>query len=893
MATKKARNPIIRIHLDQDEILVDNFAGGGGASSGVELALGRSPDIAINHDAEAIAMHKANHPECKHYTESVWQVDPVEACAGRKVALAWFSPDCFPAGTLVLTHRGYEPIESIQVGDKVLTHKGRWREVTETSSTRRPLVKLRGHGHPGLLVSPEHPFYARPSKNGAADWIKAGDLDAGCYWSTPVEFPATDVPLIGGRGMEITTDLMWLAGRYVADGWTRLTETRAELVISCGRHEVNGLQDRLQSWARTGLRAGCNELAWSQRDIPSTETSGSYQFATNHRGLVTWLRDNFGHGSEHKSFPTWALGMDRALRSALLAGYVSGDGWTRHGDRAFVETTTVSKALAFSTKALAASLGHTVAVYTIANSDVIEGRKVNALPAWRLRWRNCVAEGHVQTVRDGHLEFTPVREREDDVCDSAQVFNIGVDEDESYVVEGIVVHNCKHFSKAKGTTPREQKIRGLAWSAVRWATLVKPRVIALENVEEFKDWGPLNLKTGLARKEQKGKTFRAFVRKLEKLGYKVEWRLLRACDYGAPTSRRRFFMVARCDGQAIVWPEPTHGPGREAPYRTAAECIDWSVPAPSIFGRKKAHAEKTLARIARGVRRYVVQSDNPFIVTMRGTSDAHVNASTSPLNEPLRTISAGGNHHAIVVPYLVHRSNGERPVKVDADGTVHAAQAPRIYDINNPLGTIMAQGQKHALVSAMLIKHNGGHNDECGASGQSLDAPIDSITSRDSKSLAAVTLGHMDDAEARAKAAAVYSFLVRYNGKGEPEELTKPLGTLTTKDRYGLVTVTVDGQEYVIVDIGMRMLTPRELFRAQGFKDDYDITAEAVLGAPLTKTAQVRMCGNSVPPPMGAAIVRAQFEARQNADDGDDSQLDLQLDSSDGSVTTYQITRAA
>jgi DNA (cytosine-5)-methyltransferase 1 len=517
MATKKTRNPVIRVHLDPDEILVDNFAGGGGASSGVELALGRSPDIAINHDAEAIAMHKANHPDCKHFTESVWMVDPVEACAGRRVALAWFSPD------------------------------------------------------------------------------------------------------------------------------------------------------------------------------------------------------------------------------------------------------------------------------------------------------------------------------------------------------------CKHFSKAKGTTPREQKIRGLAWSAVRWAQLVRPRVICLENVEEFVSWGRLNSKTGLPDPKRKGETFRSFVRKLERLGYKVEYRILKASDFGAPTSRRRFFMVARCDGQAIVWPEPSHGPGRENPYRTAAECINWSVEAPSIFGRKRQHAEKTLARIARGVRKFVIKADKPFVAPV-------------------------GNDAAMIVPYMVHRSNGERPVKVDADGTVHAAQAPRIYDIDQPLGTIMAQGQKHALVCAMLIKHNGGHNDQAGSSGQSLDKPIDSITSRDSKSLATVTLGSMDDPEMVARAKAVYAFLIRYNGKGEPEELTKPLGTLTTKDRYGLVTVTVDSQTYVIADIGMRMLLPRELFNAQGFDPSYDITAESVLGAPLTKTAQVRMVGNSVAPPMGAAIVRAQFQVASKYDDGD---LDVQLESSEGTVSTFQITRAA
>lgn len=455
--------------------------------------------------------------------------------------------------------------------------------------------------------------------------------------------------------------------------------------------------------------------------------------------------------------------------------------------------------------------------------------------------------------------------------------------------------DCKHFSKAKGTTPRDQKVRGLAWSAIRWASTVRPRVIALENVEEFATWGPLhrkhtrgcshrevtktNSKTrqttttvecssdaceyGLPIKDRKGETFRAFVRKLEKLGYKVEWKLLRACDYGAPTSRRRFFMIARCDGRAISWPVATHGPEGSGllPYRTAAECIDWSTSVPSIFERDKKHAEKTLARIARGVRKFVLTAARPFLVpTAHGEKGA---PRVHSADEPLRTICGNRGDAAVVVPYLVHRSNGERPVKVDSDGTVHAAQAPRIYDIKQPLGTVMAQGQKHALVSAMLIKHNGGNNDACGAAGQSLDKPCDSITSRDSKSLATVQLaqGIESNPELLARARKVAAFLVRYNGKGEPESLEKPLGTLTTRDRYGLVTVEIDGETYAIVDIGMRMLTAKELFAAQGFAPDYDITAEKVRGEPLTKTAQVKMCGNSVPPPMSEAIVRAQFKA--------------------------------
>ena len=447
--------------------------------------------------------------------------------------------------------------------------------------------------------------------------------------------------------------------------------------------------------------------------------------------------------------------------------------------------------------------------------------------------------------------------------------------------------DCKHFSKSKGGKPRNQKIRGLAWVAVRWAHAVQPRVIFLENVEEFQDWGPLHkehhakccptikgedvicsrkgCQWGKPIKARKGQTFRAFVRKLESYGYTVDWRLVRACDFGAPTTRRRLFLVARCDGQAIRWPEPTHGglPG-QAPVRTAAECIDWTLPCPSIFEPGRDLVAATMRRIARGAHTFVLKSPRPYIVTMRGTESSHIDSSARGLDEPIRTISAAGTHHALVVPYLVHRSNGERP-----------GQAPRIYDPQKPLGCIVAGGLKHAVCAAFLVKHYGGHESTTG--GTSLDKAIDTITAQDHHSLTA-------------------AFLVRYNRTGIPQAMDVPAPTLTTRDRLALVeselapqpltpaqvagarrvaaflrehgykvdgefaTVTVEGAEYVVVDIGMRMLSPPELFKAQGFPDDY-VIAPVFKGKPLTKTAQIRMCGNSVSPPPAIAIVRAQIQA--------------------------------
>jgi DNA (cytosine-5)-methyltransferase 1 len=356
--------------------------------------------------------------------------------------------------------------------------------------------------------------------------------------------------------------------------------------------------------------------------------------------------------------------------------------------------------------------------------------------------------------------------------------------------------DCKHFSRAKGGKPVDKKIRSLAWSVVRWARAVGPEVICLENVAEFADWGPLGA-DGRPCPIRKGVTFRRWKAHLEKLGYRVEMRLLRACDYGAPTNRKRLFLIARRDGKPIAWPSPTHGPGL-SPYRTAGECMDWSIPIPSIFERKAPLAEPTMRRIAHGLQRFVIDAEHPFYVPALGAA-----------------------------AFLVHRSNGER-----------RGQAPRVYDIDQPLGTIVAQGQKHALVVAFLAKHFGGH----GTPGSSLARPMDTITCRDHHAL-------------------VRAFLVRYNGTSRAESLSAPLGTLTTKDRYGLVTVA--GERYGIADIGMRMLSPRELARAQSFPDSYVLDVAA--GEPVTKTAQVRGIGNSVAAKAAEAFIAENCVERKVA----------------------------
>ena len=403
--------------------------------------------------------------------------------------------------------------------------------------------------------------------------------------------------------------------------------------------------------------------------------------------------------------------------------------------------------------------------------------------------------------------------------------------------------DCKHFSKAKGGKPVSKKIRGLAWVVIKWAKLAKPRVICLENVEEFQTWGPLG-PDNRPCPERKGLTFQRWKKQLENLGYKVEHRELRACDYGAPTIRKRLFLVARCDGLPIVWPTPTHAkpdakgkvPAGMKPWRTAADCIDWSIPAPSIFERDKPLADATCRRIAKGIMRYVVEAEQPFIVPG-------------------------------VAATLVQTGYGERP-----------GQAPRVPGLDKPLGTVVA-GQKHALVQAFLAKHY------TGVVGHELTKPTGTVTTADHHSLVTANLIHMGHGEGQcgtkrfshgirdaqeplntitaqgAAAGLVNAFLVKYYGNDKDGQgLPEPLHTIPTRGRFGLVMVK--GEPYAIVDIGLRMLTPRELYRAQGFPDSYVIDTGAA-GEPITKTAQVRMCGNSVCPPLSHTLVKANYCERQ------------------------------
>lgn len=482
--------------------------------------------------------------------------------------------------------------------------------------------------------------------------------------------------------------------------------------------------------------------------------------------------------------------------------------------------------------------------------------------------------------------------------------------------------DCTHFSRAKGGKPVDKNIRGLAWVTIRWALKVRPRVIMLENVPEIRTWGPLGA-DNKPIKERAGETFDGFIKaltagiphdhpafaemcatleispdsteaaKLEQgLGYNAEYRILRSCDYGAPTTRTRFYLIARCDGKPIVFPPPTHGNGKGLkPYHTAAECIDWSIPAQSIFERDKPLAENTLRRIARGIEKFVINNPEPFIVTVNHSGEGFRGQKA---DEPLGTITAK-NGYGVVTPTIMCNNTGNAGAAVDTPlptvttGNRNYMVAPSLIQYHSETANDEVRGQelseplmtvdtspRYALSVAHIMKNYGGNYQ---GAGSGADKPLDTVTAHDHNSLvtahiltmrnnmdgqpadeplATITAGGSHHAE-------VQAFLVKYFSNGTPKPVNSPLDTVTTKDRFALVTI--HGEEYIITDIKMRMLQPRELFNAQGFPEDYIIDHDDS-GKPYPKSKQTARCGNAVTPPVPAALVRANLPEMCGLGDG-------------------------
>lgn len=462
--------------------------------------------------------------------------------------------------------------------------------------------------------------------------------------------------------------------------------------------------------------------------------------------------------------------------------------------------------------------------------------------------------------------------------------------------------DCKHFSKAKGGKPKDKKIRGLAWVALRWAGKVRPRVIMLENVEEFKTWGPLN-RSHRPIKAKQGHTYQKFIEQLKRLGYDVETRELVAADYGAPTMRKRFFLIARCDGKPIIWPEPTHAPadseavrvGLLNPYVGAYTQLDFSLPCPSIFDTAEEIKEKygiravrplapkTMERIARGLKKFVIDNAEPFIVQVNHSGAKSYYCRSA--NEPLSTVT-GKHGFGAVEPYLVQcKYNNEAQDIEKPLGTVttvgsHLLVSPTLIQYHSETAKGEVRGQKidepimtvdgsnrYGLVTSFIQKYYGGNYQ---GNGSDVKEPLHTITTLERNAMCAVNLiqmnNHCDGRDVREPIPTitagdghfgeVRAFLIKYYGQGTGQDIKEPLDTVTAQDRFGLVTV--NGVDYQIVDIGLRMLEPRELYGCQGFPDDYIIDHDYT-GKEYPRSEQVRRCGNAVCPPIPAALVKSNL----------------------------------
>lgn len=503
--------------------------------------------------------------------------------------------------------------------------------------------------------------------------------------------------------------------------------------------------------------------------------------------------------------------------------------------------------------------------------------------------------------------------------------------------------DCKHFSKAKGGKPVDKNIRGLAWIVLRWAGTVRPRVVILENVEEFQTWGPV--RRGHPVKAKAGRTFRRFIDQLEGLGYAVEWRELVAADYGAPTTRKRFFLIARCDGRPIVWPTPTHAPadspevkaGLRKPWRSAAEIIDWSLPTPSIFDTKESIREKynlaaqrplrpnTMARVARGVDKFVIKTASPFLVVVNHSGEFR---GQDP-GEPLQTVTAK-HGYGVAMPVMVaigQTGGGNRCRSVESPTHTQVSKAEECvaspllapwtvtnttnstgHPVPEPVDTARTGGGGGQMfLSASLVQYHTEQGER--VRGQGLDTPLLTVDASNRYGLSAACLEKyygtatgqgagepLHTITAKDREGVVAAHMVKLKGTNLGGPVSEPVQTITAGGgHFGVVTTMIapvspgadlknwpkirellntycgydlgpedvilfqiSGAWYFMADIGLRMLTPRELYRANGFPDDYKIERDYT-GQTYGKSKQVARCGNAVPPPFATALVRANL----------------------------------
>jgi site-specific DNA-cytosine methylase len=903
----------------------DVFCGAGGSSIGLTEA-GLELKLAANHWDRAIETHSANFPHAEHLLADVSNYDMRRL---PRTDVLWASPICFPAGTSILTARGVIPIEGVQMGDMVLTHRGRWRPVTRLMRNVSDTVIVRGHGHNALETTPEHPFYARRAsrvwhsgvrdyKRELADgreWVEAKNLDSH-FWASPLSFgEPVPVPPVGGRGAVFTPGFWWMAGRWLGDGYVRITEaegtplppvsrrrsqpagsacimcpnparprgnsaalaspycsaackrrgarknpdpavSRHDVYICCGDHEADGLGARLAAVAPpSGVRAGGGELRW-RRTHPATVTV----YETSHAGLAEWLVANFGRHAHGKRLPAWALTMPREWREALLEGYMSADGNVRNGSARF---STVSRPLAVGIRLLALSLGLPAGLYapSTRREGVIEGRTVPMRELWSGGWATDPTPlKRPQHADDGLHRWSAVRSVKEGRRD-AEVFNIAVAEDESYVADGIVVHNCTENSPAGGRkrrpkgqldlleeaghVPKEgmERTRATFHDVIRAAEVHQYRAVIVENVTEAAEW----------------ELFDWWLSGMTILGYNHQFLSVSSAHVGgegnarAPQWRDRLYIVFTRKGirlpdvsprpLAWCWPcgaaveafQAWKKPGRkigkygrqyvyccpntacgnavaEPLVLPAASAIDWSDLGTPIGERKRPLADNTMKRIRAGLDMFSrpgSESSVPFLTLLRSGRARDPGAD----DEALAAVMAGSPDHGLVLP--VGGANHDRPptatgeplrTRVTRDTDALVTQ-PFITLLRNgqtavgadaPLTTVATSGAHHGLtVPPGFLVKNYGGYLTPERNFTPPDRPIGTVTANDHHSL-----------------------VVPFRGKRcKPTTTGTPLHAMATRDSAALV----QPDDADVMECRLRMLKPREHLRAQRFPDSYTV----------------------------------------------------------------------
>ena len=805
---------------------IDGFAGGGGASCGLKMA-GIDVTIAINHDPAAIRMHTVNHPKTLHLTEDIFQVDLSKYLATDDVVdVMWASPDCFPAGNIVLTDKGYKPIEDVCCFDRVLTHTGEFRTVTRTIKKNDwKFANIKIAGTCKFQATLNHPFLARKKRMksihgehrttitvmDAPEWVKAENLTSDYRVAVPINMKSIIPTWNGceyachnkygktlswvqnelGKFMD-NGDFWWLVGRYFGNGSLSLEKRMVD--ICANFDEIDEIKARIDKL----------DIKYTERDKKHT-----HSFLFSSKELCEFLKQ-FGIGAMNKSITPTIMNLPIDLLKNFAEGYLSADGCREiTSTNTIITFTTISKNLAYGMQHVLLKAFGRYAGMTYSNrqnNNVIEGRTVNIHPIYTLIFYENDNNRFQYEIEDG-IAWVNVKSVEITNDVQKSVYTLSVDIDESFTINNIAVHNCTSHSKAKGGQPRELGLRILPWAVYRLCRQIKditghlPSMLFMENVEEIQEWGPLN-KQGQPIQKKKGTEYRRFIKAMKKLGFSFDSRVLTAADYGAPTTRKRWYAIFRSDGKQIRWPEPTHSkePGGLFPLKPwipVSTCLDFTDLGCSIFERKKPLADATLRRIANGIRKFIVENPKPYYL---------------PEEQAL----------PFLIQYHSETTSGD----------------VRGQTLNEPLKTIDTSN-RYALVSVFITKFY-----KTGT-GQMVTEPLHTITT---------SPGHFG---------LVSVFLVKYYGTGNGQSVDEPLATITTKDRFGMVSTILlqDDERYAIADIYMRMLKPEELKLAQGFPPDYIIDHDAE-GNPYPVKEQVAKIGNSVVPIMAAAICKSNLESK-------------------------------